>query len=81
MDEAQHEAIRQNLLAMQQSRSTRGKVLYEEGGLGTCGAAEGEILPGVDGMGIFDDPALLISEQHSIFIPIHRVIRVEYLPR
>lgn len=80
MDESQREALREGLLQRQQATSQYGTVLYESGGLGTCGEASGEIMMGQDGYLVFADPALLVSEQHAIFIPIHRVIRVEYRP-
>lgn len=81
MDEdTERELYRQNALKAQAVRSQHGKIIYEEGGLGTLGEAEGEIVPGTDGYLLFNDPALLVGEQHSIFIPMHRVIRAEYSP-
>lgn len=80
MDESQREAIREGLLQRQQAVSQYGTVFYEAGGLGTCDEVSGEIVVGQDGFLVFADPALLATEQHTIFIPVHRIIRVEYRP-
>lgn len=64
----------------QRAATAYGTVFYEEGGLGTLGEASGEIVMSPDAVVIFADPAVLISEQHRVYIPVHRVVRIEFRP-
>lgn len=64
----------------QRAATAYGTIFYEESGLGTLGEVTGEIALSTEAAVIFADPAALITEQHRVYIPIHRVVRIEFTP-
>jgi len=73
-----NEETRELVLAAQRQRTQAGRVVYERGL--EIAEVSGEVyLQPTDGSAlVFGDPTRLISEQPSIYIPVHRMIEVHF---